>query len=446
MALPLPNLDNRYFDDLLKELKLYIPRYAPEWTDHNHSDPGITILELIIWIAEMVLYRINRIPNENYEKFLSLITGGQVQDLSIPLDERLRNTLLSLKQQYRVITEKDFEEVAYSIDDSIARIVCMANKNLEYSIENEINHVSIIVIPKVDDEATKPEPGNDLTSKIWNELFNRRLVSTRLHVVGPKYCDIQIDFDIEPKKNYGLGLYDRIKDELTKFLNPSTGGFNKTGWPFGRDVFISEIFKIIEETEGVAYTKYAKLKPDMQTIKVTLNESEILESLELGSLITTSNSSFLIAEPINKDSKVIDIIGKGFKAGDVVSITNSVPPFTKTWTTVKSVSTSNWKNIVLKGITEAVDFEAESIIETEDKTVSSKATSDFILSTSDVEVTTAGISIGDDITFRKANREIIEIRNIKDTVYSDSMPCVKVDQFYNRVYLDEGIFPWYVRS
>ena len=446
MALPLPNLDNRFFDDLVKELKLYIPRYAPNWTDHNHSDPGITILEVIIWIAEMVLYRNNRVSEESYEKFLSLITGGQAQDTSVPIDERLRDALLNLKQQYRVITEKDFEEVAYSIDDSIARVVCMANKNLEYVIENEMNHISLVVIPKVSDLLTKPEPSAELTTKIWDELFNRRLLSTRLHVVGPKYCDIQIDFDVEPEKNYGLGLYDRIKDELAAFLNPTSGGFNNTGWPFGRDVFISEIYKIIEETEGVAYTKYARLKPEMQIIDISFNSSEVQESLELGSLITTQNSSFRLAEPINRGATFVNVIGTGFKAGDVVSITDSAPPYTKKWTTVVSVSTSNWKNIILKGISESVNFTADSVIETEDKTVASKAITDFTLSTSDVEVATAGIIIGDDVTFKNANGEIIQAKNIITTEYQDNIPCTNVGQYFERVYLDEGVFPWYVRG
>ena len=38
-----------------------IPRYAPGWTDHNVSDPGITVLELFAWLTEAMLYRINRV-------------------------------------------------------------------------------------------------------------------------------------------------------------------------------------------------------------------------------------------------------------------------------------------------------------------------------------------------------------------------------------------------
>lgn len=73
MPLEAPQLDNRKFEDLLREAQLRIPRYAPEWTDFNESDPGITIVQLFAWLTEMMLYRMNRVPERNYIKFLQLI-------------------------------------------------------------------------------------------------------------------------------------------------------------------------------------------------------------------------------------------------------------------------------------------------------------------------------------------------------------------------------------
>jgi hypothetical protein len=73
MPIPLPNLDDRTFADLTAEMRGLIPRYAREWTNHNPSDPGITILELLAWLAEMVIYRLNRIPDRSYLVFLMLL-------------------------------------------------------------------------------------------------------------------------------------------------------------------------------------------------------------------------------------------------------------------------------------------------------------------------------------------------------------------------------------
>lgn len=71
--LPKPNLDNRKFEDLINECILRIPRYCPEWTNHNPSDPGITLIELFAWLTEQMLTRFNQVPLRNYVAFLELL-------------------------------------------------------------------------------------------------------------------------------------------------------------------------------------------------------------------------------------------------------------------------------------------------------------------------------------------------------------------------------------
>src|SRR5687767_580820 len=73
VPLEAPNLDDRNFQDILDEARRNIPRYCPEWTDHNLSDPGITLLELFAWMTDLLIYRLNRVPDKNYIKFLDLI-------------------------------------------------------------------------------------------------------------------------------------------------------------------------------------------------------------------------------------------------------------------------------------------------------------------------------------------------------------------------------------
>jgi predicted phage baseplate assembly protein len=73
MALPAPNLDDRTFQDIVDETKRLIPRYCPEWTNHNLSDPGVALIELFAWMSEMVLFRLNQVPDRLYTKFLDLV-------------------------------------------------------------------------------------------------------------------------------------------------------------------------------------------------------------------------------------------------------------------------------------------------------------------------------------------------------------------------------------
>ncbi|MBN1285173.1 MAG: putative baseplate assembly protein [Anaerolineae bacterium] len=73
MPLETPRLDDRAFDDLVTEAIRRIPLYTPEWTDHNLSDPGITLIELFAWLMDIVLYRLNRVPEKHYIKFMELL-------------------------------------------------------------------------------------------------------------------------------------------------------------------------------------------------------------------------------------------------------------------------------------------------------------------------------------------------------------------------------------
>jgi predicted phage baseplate assembly protein len=73
VTLPAPRLDDRSFQDIVNECKKRIHRSCPEWTDHNVSDPGVALIELFAWMTEMILYRMNQVPDRLYVKFLELI-------------------------------------------------------------------------------------------------------------------------------------------------------------------------------------------------------------------------------------------------------------------------------------------------------------------------------------------------------------------------------------
>lgn len=73
MNLVRPQLDDRRFDDLVAEAKSLIPRYLPELTNHNESEPAIALLELFAWYTDLLLYRVNQVPDLHLIKFLQLL-------------------------------------------------------------------------------------------------------------------------------------------------------------------------------------------------------------------------------------------------------------------------------------------------------------------------------------------------------------------------------------
>ncbi|NIM94246.1 MAG: putative baseplate assembly protein [Anaerolineales bacterium] len=73
MPLPLPNLDDRDFQQLVSESRQRIIQTCPEWTDLTPSDPGMVLLELFAHLTETMIYRLNRIPEKAYIAFLRLL-------------------------------------------------------------------------------------------------------------------------------------------------------------------------------------------------------------------------------------------------------------------------------------------------------------------------------------------------------------------------------------
>ncbi|MGD9997628.1 MAG: putative baseplate assembly protein [Ilumatobacteraceae bacterium] len=73
MALPAPDLDDRRFQELVDDAKRMVMARCPTWTDHNVSDPGVTLIETFAYMTDVLLYRLNRVPDRLYLKFLELI-------------------------------------------------------------------------------------------------------------------------------------------------------------------------------------------------------------------------------------------------------------------------------------------------------------------------------------------------------------------------------------
>ena len=70
MPLQVPQLDDRTYQQIVDEVVARIPAHTPEWNNFNHSDPGITLVQLFAYMMENLLYRSNRIPEANRLKFI----------------------------------------------------------------------------------------------------------------------------------------------------------------------------------------------------------------------------------------------------------------------------------------------------------------------------------------------------------------------------------------
>ena len=129
MTLPSPRLDDRHFQDIVDEAKKRIPHFCREWTDHNVSDPGVTLIELFAWMTDMVLYRLNQVPDRHYIKFMEMFG----MTLSAPVPAHVPVTFwLSAPQPTSVIIPAN-TEIATTQTETEAPVLFSTENALQIS-------------------------------------------------------------------------------------------------------------------------------------------------------------------------------------------------------------------------------------------------------------------------------------------------------------------------
>lgn len=113
MPLPIPDLDDRSFDLLVAEGRALIPRYFPNWTDYNTSDPGIAMLELFAALFEGTHYQLDRVPERSLVKFAALVGVYRLPDESIAA--LLARVMDTLQQNNNAFTADQMDSLARTV-------------------------------------------------------------------------------------------------------------------------------------------------------------------------------------------------------------------------------------------------------------------------------------------------------------------------------------------
>lgn len=293
MPIPLPNLDDRSFGDLVEEGKRLIPGLAPSWTDHNPSDPGITFIELFAFVSEMLLFRADRVSEDNKRAFVKLLRGpGHI--LKEPIEEEIRLAVLELRDEQRAVTPKDFESLAENFSENVldksvrivARAHCLPRRNLASSVAGAANqdapaHVSVVIVPRASTSGQPPIADKILRDKVYAYLAPRCLLTTRLHVASARYLKIAVNItayafaDQDEKK-----VKSRIEARLDANFHPLTGGPSGRGWPFGQAIYVSDLYALLDGVEGVDYVVPKATKRELIAINDSTPMRAIVEIVE----------------------------------------------------------------------------------------------------------------------------------------------------------------------
>ena len=97
---------------------------------------------------------------------------------------------------------------------------------------------------------------------VHDYLEPRLLLTTRANVSGPFFVDVSITVSVVPLPDQPeTDVTQAVVDAVAAFLDPHRGGVDGAGWPFGRDLFASELYAVIDRLPQVDYVSSLKLSP-----------------------------------------------------------------------------------------------------------------------------------------------------------------------------------------
>src|SRR5262245_41290630 len=296
MPLPLANLDTRRFDDLVAEMRALIPRYAPDWTNYNASDPGITLIELLAWVTEATLYHLNRVPEATSLEFAKLLLGhveeeewrkqpleqridriyhsyleaGKEQEVKKQLEAIVGYAVRTFSEPYRAVTEEDFaREAKLAGNGNVSRVRVLS--------DGGDGQVIVVLVP-----AEAREPGQPLLVQVKKHLDARRLVGTRVFVRGPLYTPVKLDIKAALKANTRSDAVEQeLRDRVNNYFHPISGGRDGNGWPFGRSVSVFELFHLIEDVNAIEYVESIVMNGVATVKEIIVSDLPELESVAI---------------------------------------------------------------------------------------------------------------------------------------------------------------------
>lgn len=265
MSLPTPNLDDlRFQRDLVDEARRRIVQYCPEWTDYNLSDPGITLIELFAWMTELMIYRLNRVPDKNYVKFMELLgitlrpaSSARTEltfRLSVPFPIRDDDDTVATVPQYLEVMNSPLEgedEVIFSTDKRLT-ILSPRLTHLRRGVDFARNYLSRLSVQDLrvfrDSEPLQGDTfylGFDESRPINGYIIQLQVETVPTQATGVRRDDPPLVWEC----SLGNDQWFEVAPSELSGENDTTGGLNN---PTGRLIFYLPLHMRPDEIQGVS--------------------------------------------------------------------------------------------------------------------------------------------------------------------------------------------------
>jgi len=176
----------------------------------------------------------------------------------------------------RAVTSEDYEQLAIATPGlRVARAKAIPQYSPRYPCFAMPGAVTVVVVPHVREGSDIHLPGEGFLQSVHRHLDMHRLITTDLHVVAPEYAKISVQAKVLLKKKSSREMVkNRIELALREFLDPMKGGPDKKGWPFGRPVYRSEIYQVIDQVDGVEYVTGVRMQAEGNGVRQATDEGK----------------------------------------------------------------------------------------------------------------------------------------------------------------------------
>jgi predicted phage baseplate assembly protein len=196
---------------------------------------------------------------------LNRAEGGRDQEV---LEEAIMRARREMRAQWRAVTAEDFENLSKRASRSVARVKCLTPQQVGDRLPPGM--IELLVVPAVFDSVRFGDltqlwlKGHGLQEQIVAYLDQYRLLGTTLHVREPNYLGVKVTAEVVPAEysspeTVRLRVVERLMNFITSLalgdeeVISEMVGHEWEGWPFGRDLYISELFSLIQQVDGVKH-------------------------------------------------------------------------------------------------------------------------------------------------------------------------------------------------
>ena len=201
--------------------------------------------------------------------------GGRDQET---LDEAKMRARREVRAQQRAVTADDYAVLAKGASRAVARVKCVTPARLAPTATTNLppGMLELLVVPAVFDamrnnDMIKLALDPVLTKEIEEHLDPYRLLTTTVRVREPNYIGVKVYAEVVAS-DYSDPEVVRtgVKHTLRNYLAPldlTEPGEDKDelmgerweGWPFGRSLFVSELYTLIQRVPGVKHVLDVRL-------------------------------------------------------------------------------------------------------------------------------------------------------------------------------------------